>query len=237
MRTVPIKLASRAFTLLELLVTMGITASLMGMLVPFLRSIRESARAVECKSNLRQWGIALQCYMLEQNYYIPRRGQGIQPTFDLVRRQDWFNCLPPYVGQPAYKDMVVNGARPMPGDNNLFMCPSCEYQDAACFLPYAMNMYLSSWNRPVAHNLREIRRPSITVFMADAPGPYSSTIPASKAYSVSARHRGQAGLVFLDGHMDMRVGDYLGCGVGLPSPEPADIHWKTGTSSDLNVSY
>jgi prepilin-type N-terminal cleavage/methylation domain-containing protein/prepilin-type processing-associated H-X9-DG protein len=227
----------RAFTLIELLVTIGLIALLLTMLFPSLSTARKQAHSVICTSNLSQWGIALQCYLAENNAFIPRRGQGIQPTTDLIRRQDWFNCLPPYVGQPSYREMINNGIKPMPPGKSLFICPSSKYVDAVCFLPYAMNMYLSSWNRPASHNLRDIRRPSITVFMADAPGPWSSTIPASKPYSVLSRHRNRAGLVFLDGHVEMRDGDYLGCGRGLPSPEHPDVRWKTGTPSDNNVSY
>jgi prepilin-type N-terminal cleavage/methylation domain-containing protein/prepilin-type processing-associated H-X9-DG protein len=47
------------FTLLELLVVMGIISILMAMLLPAVQHSREAARATECKSNLRNLGIAM----------------------------------------------------------------------------------------------------------------------------------------------------------------------------------
>jgi hypothetical protein len=169
-------------------------------------------------------------YADDNGDYLPRRGQGVQTLALITRPDDWFNALPPYFGRPAFDELVMENRRPVAHDRSVFVCPAANDPGGTYFLPYGMNMNLSTWNLPLATKFGEVARPVSVVALAEAPGPYASTYPSVQLYGIVARHAARINLLFLAGQVESFAGSDVGCGVGDPGRD--DVRWLTGTASD-----
>lgn len=65
--------ADTGFTLIELLVVISIISTLVAILLPALSQARETARRMQCVSNMRQLGIAIHAYAADFEGYFPTR--------------------------------------------------------------------------------------------------------------------------------------------------------------------
>ncbi|MBC8106315.1 MAG: prepilin-type N-terminal cleavage/methylation domain-containing protein [Anaerolineae bacterium] len=221
----------RAFTLVEVLVVVGIISVLIAILLPTLARAREQSKSLVCQSNMRQWSQAALMYANENNGWLPRRGQGAQPTSQIDRPSDWFNALPPIMRTKMYVERVAEKRIPRPGDGSIWSCPSAIDGGQKCFFSYAMNMRLSTWQAALPDRINRIGPWATVVFLAEGAGEYCSVLPSANPYTAVARHGNnrRANLGFLDGHVASYTGAEIGVGKG--EVQRADVRWVIKTST------
>ncbi|MBT6154951.1 MAG: DUF1559 domain-containing protein [Planctomycetaceae bacterium] len=134
------------FTLIELLVVIAIIAILIALLLPAVQQAREAARRVQCKSNMKQIGIALHNYH-EQHSILPPAGiAGAKTPFyavcpDSTPGDDFQNnrgfyigyagLLLPFIEQSSLYNMINHETDRMNTNNDVwktflpvYACPS-----------------------------------------------------------------------------------------------------------------
>lgn len=115
------------FTLVELLVVIGIIAVLIALLLPALAGARAQAKAVRCQSNVRQLVAALFAYAVDN------RGKFPPNQYSLAPGRCWYDA--DRIGSIIYPGTINRAV-----EGGVAVCPEDEFARRS----YAMNVWASS---------------------------------------------------------------------------------------------
>lgn len=163
---------SRAFTLMELLVTITILGVLAALLVPGIEAVRASADASACARNMRSVGQGILLYASDN--------QGMYPTLaDVGDTKSWANSVVSYLGG----DSAVEASKHQTA-LKVMRCPSMRRTIIAlkgggvsesslsiqALRNFAMNIYLGPSSGDLANwrTVASVKQPSKTMLLSEA---------------------------------------------------------------------
>ncbi|MGB7161180.1 MAG: type II secretion system protein [Tepidisphaeraceae bacterium] len=152
-----------AFTLVELLVVIGIIALLISMLLPALQSARRQANQVKCASSLRQIGIAFQMYANDHKGIVAPAVVSKNATFaKYSEERRWYDLIAKYVNPSVTSYPLISQVRE---NSVLWGCPEWSRitygniggSDDNARPGYAMTYYTPDYFKALAGSIARFR--------------------------------------------------------------------------------
>jgi prepilin-type N-terminal cleavage/methylation domain-containing protein/prepilin-type processing-associated H-X9-DG protein len=247
----------RAFTLVELLVTVAVIAVLVSLLLPALSKGKAAARRIVCLNHFGQLTKAQLLYAHDNGDDIARESflpNGV--TVNLwaqvqhVKAVDvWYNALPELLGHSPALDFAPSVIRPAFYSRRLiFHCPDAKFprragEDATAYFSIAMNSKLIM--APLSTmKTATIERPDATVAfvenrLPDEPSvdpdqtPFDLGQPSAYANRFVVRHNRRGHLSFMDGHVEPKTGSEV-VSRGLAIDPQTNIIWTADPAVNPN---
>lgn len=204
---------SRGFTLVELLVVIGIIALLISILLPALNRAREAAKATACLSNLRQIGVAMSAYIADtKKGYLPIPYAPV--SYGLPYYGIWTDLLLEH-GYITVEAMSCPSAPPAeivpavaPADK--WLLSFLTYGIAGDYNLFEPIRITQSWNPSASEIVMDSINLNPPVWVAtdlDLPGPVQTLLLrkhrlGSLDYQVHFRHAQKANVLFMDFHAE-----------------------------------
>ena len=204
----------RKFTLIELLVVVAIIGILSSILLPSLSKARFKAKAVVCKSNLRNLGQGM-IMLVDQGS--PSGKDGAFPGYGGVNKDydnySWFGEIATIFGQTDTNTQpYLNETTKVP---DVFLCPAeTEATNEFTYtnLPYGYNYgHLGNWQNyhtathdELAVRITQIHKPSEMILITDSNSNGVADSLSHRAWEDAQpgfRHFEMTNIVFIDGHV------------------------------------
>jgi len=122
------------FSLVELLVVIGIIGTLLGLLLPAVQAVRNTTRRTTCRSNLRQIGVALLAYHDTHGSFPVGGLEPISPKWPKGRQLAWSAFILPQLEQESLYSRI-DFTKPFDSPDNAeaaaevvstYLCPSVD---------------------------------------------------------------------------------------------------------------
>jgi prepilin-type N-terminal cleavage/methylation domain-containing protein len=186
--------ASRAFSLVELLVVIAVIAILAALVLSALSHVRASAQGASCLNNLRQWGMATQFFASENNDYLPKDGT---PNGTSVN-EGWYIDLPRVLNLPTYHEMLWRTNANIDPGHSIWICPANPRRSNGNMLfHYCLNEHVNGSGAGHRTRLYLIKKPAQTVWLFDN-GKTNGVAQQNNVHT--CLHSRGAQFVFLDSH-------------------------------------